>query len=384
MRRHRNRSMSFSSLEEMEAATETTTAKKETEEEEEEEYALIDTDLPTFDYTNGKLSFLETEQKMNQQLHHVNECYRTNGTMGQVEGCIELVCSCIKEALYDDKILFNNSFTYIRSYSVNCINELRFRDLINNMIKDTDYFRASINSNLSANSICSVKESIRDILFQNIEIEGKIKVLVCSNNNTIKNKYLSNFLDDDIPDDYISKGLEIRQRNVNLMSKKISVEFFDTEEYFFTQNSSEVYFKIANSFFVFCDLKTKNVIEYVKDKSNKYSKYLPEKKMIVIEVNAEATNRQTHNELKFLCLDKGIILIPIKNEYDFDIKYHKINSLFKILLIKKKKTVKTNLCLVKEKEELIGDRLNFDSDYKLEKTSVNVKLNRKYIRKWSL
>ena len=106
--------------------------------------------------------------------------------------------------------------------------------------------------------------------------------------------------------------------------------------------------------------------------------------MIVIEVNAEATNRQTHNELKFLCLDKGIILIPIKNEYDFDIKYHKINSLFKILLIKKKKTVKTNLCLVKEKEELIGDRLNFDSDYKLEKTSVNIKLNRKYIRKWSL
>ena len=40
-----------------------------------------------------------------------------------------------------------------------------------------------------------------------------------------------------------------------------------------------------------------------------------------------------------------------KNEFDFDIKYHKINSLFKILLIKKKKTVKTNLCLVKEKEE---------------------------------
>ena len=53
-------------------------------------------------------------------------------------------------------------------------------------------------------------------------------------------------------------------------------------------------------------------------------------------------------------------------------------------IFKKKKTVKTNLCLVKEKEELIGDRLNFDSDYKLEKTSVNVKLNRKYIRKWSL
>ena len=45
MRRHRNRSMSFSSLEEMEAATETTTAKKETEEEEEEEYVLIDNNL---------------------------------------------------------------------------------------------------------------------------------------------------------------------------------------------------------------------------------------------------------------------------------------------------------------------------------------------------
>lgn len=420
MRRHRNRSMSISSLEELETRFEGAAAVNQDSkdhEDDEEEFVLIDNDLPDlFHYSsslhnseqkgsyvaeNNKLTFLETEQKINQQLQHINEYYRINGTVSKVEGCLELVCSCIKEAICDDKLLFTKNDQNInkdcklkRSFSMNNINELKFKDLINNMLRENDYFKASVNSNFSNISNSSTKESVRDILFQNIEIEERIKILTCSNNNAIKNRCLSNFMEDFIPDDYLSKGLEIRQKNISLMDKKICLEFFDTEENFFTKNSSQVYFQIANSFFIFCDLNSKgNILQYVKQKYEIFKNFFPDKKMIVIELMNDRKNKQTHIELKYFCIDKRIILLQIKNEFDFDIKYHKINSLFKILLIKKKKNIsriKSKDSIIKDNndDDLVNDRLNFDSEYKIEKIQF---IDRKYAtklkkirRKWSI
>ena len=408
MRRHRNRSMSISSLEELETRFEGTAIDKDSKdnEDDEEEFVLIDNDLPEIFHhsssvhypqektnyiaENNKLSFLETEQKVNQQLQHINKYYRVNSPVSQVEGCLELVCSCIKEAICDDKLLFtknyqkNNKESKLkRSFSMNSMNELKFKDLINNMLRENDYFKASVNSNFSNISNCSTKESIRDILFQNIEIEDRIKILTCSNNNAIKNRCLSNFMEDFIPDDYLSKGLEIRQKTISLMEKKICVEFFDTEEFFFTKNSSQVYFQIANSFFIFCDLNSKgNGVQYVKQKYHSFKNFFPDKKMIIIELMSDRKNKQIHNELKYFCIDKGIILLQIKNESDFDIKYHKINSLFKLLLIKKKKNIpqiKNKNSMNKDNnDDLVNDRLNFDSEYKIEKIHF---IDRKYATK---
>lgn len=337
-----------------------------------------------------KLNFLskettenEDEEALEKQIYQMNQCYKQNTVLikTKLTNCKEIICSCIKEILYEGKSIMKP--TRSRSFSINSLDDIKFKTLIDSYLKESHYFRTSMESTLSTSTTSSTQESMREILNQNLMPEEELRLLIVSNSTIIKNKSLTSFLEEEIADDFIVKGLEIRKKNAMIDNKAIKITLFDTEKNFFEEQTSNIYLNNVNAVIILLDPSNrKNAALYLKNIITQVRKTPNGKQIIVIE----------HNSLSFKqnCIENNLMYISIQSVFDFELKYSKIMSLIKILLIKKKQSSsfqKTNENIEKDEEEDINsiERLNYESSYILKKKISKQLLNyKKMTRKWTL
>ena len=229
--------------------------------------------------------------------------------------------------------LKGNSFIFnknknLSSLSGNAIYDLSIRELIDNILaeNDNEYIKSPEGNN----------NSLRDYIFQNIESDSNLKIMVMSNNKSTKNSFMNKIFDtkNTIEED---EPFEIRKKQIKLFNKNICLQIFDTSDEFHKSSNliSSVYYKEVSAFFIFIESTNHNVKHYLEFISEKINKYINNKTIVIFGVNMLFKKDCTIDgyNLKEYANEKDILFIPI-NLNNFDIKNSIINNLLNLILIK--------------------------------------------------
>ena len=225
----------------------------------------------------------------------------------------------------------------IMSMSGNAIDDLNIPELIDNILaeNDNEYIKPTEGNN----------NSLRDYIFQNIESDSTLKIMVMSNNKNTKNSFINKFfgINDDIndkmnkneKDEIITEPFEIRKKQIKLFNKNICLKIFDTSDEFHKNNISTIYYKTVSSFFIFIESSNHNVKTYLDFIYEKINKYTINKTVVIFGINMLFKEDCTIDELNLreYSKDKDYLYIPI-NMNNFDLKNTIILNLFNLILIK--------------------------------------------------
>ena len=228
--------------------------------------------------------------------------------------------------LNGNTIIFNKNKN-IMSMSGNAIYDLNIRELIDNILAEND--NEYIKSNEGNNN------SLKDYIFQNIESDSTLKIMVMSNNKSTKNSFMNKFFE--LDEDSIDEPLEIRKKQIKLFNKNISLKIFDTLDEFHKSSKfiTSIYYKEVSAFFIFIESTNRNVKKYLDNIYEKISKYFINRTVVIFGVNMLFKEDCTIDgeNLRDYANEKDILFIPI-NLNNFDLKYSIINNLFNLILIK--------------------------------------------------
>jgi hypothetical protein len=256
---------------------------------------------------------------------------------------IEMLCYYLKNSVIgESKNMSNNEIIFnknknIRTLSGNAIYDLNIRDLVDNILAENDN---EYNKNNEGNN-----NSLRDYIFQNIESDCTLKIMIMSNNKSTKNSFINKFfgINDDIKDkmnknekdEIITEPFEIRKKQIKLFNKNICLKIFDTSDEFHKNNISTIYYKTVSSFFIFIESSNHNVKTYLDFIYEKINKYTINKTVVIFGINMLFKEDCTIDEfnLREYSKDKDYLYIPI-NMNNFDLKNTIILNLFNLILIK--------------------------------------------------
>ena len=256
---------------------------------------------------------------------------------------IEMLCYFLKNSVIgESKNMSNNEIIFnknknIRTLSGNAIYDLNVRDLVDNILAENDN---EYNKNNEGNN-----NSLRDYIFQNIESDCTLKIMIMSNNKSTKNSFINKFfgINDDIndkmnkneKDEIITEPFEIRKKQIKLFNKNICLKIFDTSDEFHKNNISTIYYKTVSSFFIFIESSNHNVKTYLDFIYEKINKYTINKTVVIFGINMLFKEDCTIDEfnLREYSKDKDYLYIPI-NMNNFDLKNTIILNLFNLILIK--------------------------------------------------
>ena len=256
---------------------------------------------------------------------------------------IEMLCYYLKNSVIgESKNMSNNEIIFnknknIRTLSGNAIYDLNIRDLVDNILAENDN---EYNKNNEGNN-----NSLRDYIFQNIESDCTLKIMIMSNNKSTKNSFINKFfgINDDIndkmnkneKDEIITEPFEIRKKQIKLFNKNICLKIFDTSDEFHKNNISTIYYKTVSSFFIFIESSNHNVKTYLDFIYEKINKYTINKTVVIFGINMLFKEDCTIDELNLreYSKDKDYLYIPI-NMNNFDLKNTIILNLFNLILIK--------------------------------------------------
>ena len=136
-------------------------------------------------------------------------------------------------SLNGSTIIFNKNKN-IMSMSGNAIYDLNIRELIDNILaeNDNEYIKPTEGNN----------NSLKDYIFQNIESDSTLKIMVMSNNKSTKYSFMNIFFErkkeneinenNGKNDDYLDEPFEIRKKQIKLFNKNISLKIFETSDEF--------------------------------------------------------------------------------------------------------------------------------------------------------
>ena len=258
---------------------------------------------------------------------------------------IEILVSYLKTSIMGEiknmdldknTIIFNRNKN-IMSMSGNAIYDLNIRELVENILAEdgNEYIKSSEGNN----------NSLRDFIFQNIQSDSTLKIMVLSNNKNTKKSFMNKFFDvkDEPEEDKIyeevetDEPFEIRKKQIKLFNKNIGLQMFDTSDEFHESSNliTSVYYKAVSAFFIFIESTNRNVKKYLDNIYEKISKYFINRTVVIFGVNMlfkEDCNIDGEN-LRDYANEKDILFIPI-NLNNFDLKYSIINNLFNLILIK--------------------------------------------------
>ena len=256
---------------------------------------------------------------------------------------IEMLCYYLKNSVIgESKNMSNNEIIFnknknIRTLSGNAIYDLNIRDLVDNILAENDN---EYNKNNEGNN-----NSLRDYIFQNIESDCTLKIMIMSNNKSTKNSFINKFfgINDDIKDkmnknekdEIITEPFEIRKKQIKLFNKNICLKIFDTSDEFHKNNISTIYYKTVSSFFIFIESSNHNVKTYLDFIYEKINKYTINKTVVIFGINMLFKEDCTIDEFNLREYSKGkdYLYIPI-NMNNFDLKNTIILNLFNLILIK--------------------------------------------------
>jgi hypothetical protein len=258
---------------------------------------------------------------------------------------IEILVSYLKTSIMGEiknmdldrnTIIFNRNKN-IMSMSGNAIYDLNIRELVENILAEdgNEYIKSSEGNN----------NSLRDFIFQNIQSDSTLKIMVLSNNKNTKKSFMNKFFDvkDEPEEDKIyeevdtDEPFEIRKKQIKLFNKNIGLQMFDTSDEFHESSNliTSVYYKAVSAFFIFIESTNRNVKKYLDSIYEKISKYFINRTVVIFGVNMLFKEDCTIDgeNLRDYANEKDILFIPI-NLNNFDLKYSIINNLFNLILIK--------------------------------------------------
>ena len=258
---------------------------------------------------------------------------------------IEILVSYLKTSIMGEiknmdldrnTIIFNRNKN-IMSMSGNAIYDLNIRELVENILAEdgNEYIKSSEGNN----------NSLRDFIFQNIQSDSTLKIMVLSNNKNTKKSFMNKFFDvkDEPEEDKIyeevetDEPFEIRKKQIKLFNKNIGLQMFDTSDEFHESSNliTSVYYKAVSAFFIFIESTNRNVKKYLDNIYEKISKYFINRTVVIFGVNMLFKEDCTldGDNLRDYANEKDILFIPI-NLNNFDLKYSIINNLFNLILIK--------------------------------------------------
>jgi hypothetical protein len=258
---------------------------------------------------------------------------------------IEILVSYLKTSIMGEiknmdldrnTIIFNRNKN-IMSMSGNAIYDLNIRELVENILAEdgNEYIKSSEGNN----------NSLRDFIFQNIQSDSTLKIMVLSNNKNTKKSFMNKFFDvkDEPEEDKIyeevetDEPFEIRKKQIKLFNKNIGLQMFDTSDEFHESSNliTSVYYKAVSAFFIFIESTNRNVKKYLDNIYEKISKYFINRTVVIFGVNMLFKEDCTIDgeNLRDFANEKDILFIPI-NLNNFDLKYSIINNLFNLILIK--------------------------------------------------
>ena len=252
---------------------------------------------------------------------------------------LEMLCYYLKNSVKElsmdkggESIFFNNknkNKNVINALSGNAIYDLNIRDLVDNILTENDNEYNKINEGNN--------NSLKDFIFQNIESDSTLKIMIMSNNKSTKNSFIKSFFNKSEEDDIFDSPFEIRKKQVKLFNKNISLQIFDTSDEFHKSSLSlsSVYYKTVSSFFIFIEASKNNTKKYLDFIYEKISIYIINKTCVIFGINMlfEEDCTIEGNNLREYASEKNMMFIPIKLN-EFNMKNNLIINLFKLILIK--------------------------------------------------
>ena len=251
----------------------------------------------------------------------------------------------LKNMDFKGNTLIFNKNKNIMSMSGNAIDDLNIPELIDNILaeNDNEYIKPTEGNN----------NSLRDYIFQNIESDSTLKIMVMSNNKNTKKSFMNKFFEikkdlkkndnineikenenDEIDSD---EPLEIRKKQIKLFNKTVSLQIFDTSDEFHQKSNSisDIYYQKVSAFFIFIESSNHNTKKYLDFIFEKINKYINNKTVVIFGVNMLFKKDCTidGDNLREYSNEKDALYIPI-NINNFDLKNCIINNLFNLILIK--------------------------------------------------
>ena len=251
----------------------------------------------------------------------------------------------LKNMDFKGNTLIFNKNKNIMSMSGNAIDDLNIPELIDNILaeNDNEYIKPTEGNN----------NSLRDYIFQNIESDSTLKIMVMSNNKNTKKSFMNKFFEikkdlkkndnineikenenDEID---LDEPLEIRKKQIKLFNKTVSLQIFDTSDEFHQKSNtiSDIYYQKVSAFFIFIESSNHNTKKYLDFFFEKINKYINNKTVVIFGVNMLFKKDCTidGDNLREYSNEKDVLYIPI-NINNFDLKNCIINNLFNLILIK--------------------------------------------------
>jgi len=179
----------------------------------------------------------------------------------------------LKNMDFKGNTLIFNKNKNIMSMSGNAIDDLNIPELIDNILaeNDNEYIKPTEGNN----------NSLRDYIFQNIESDSTLKIMVMSNNKNTKKSFMNKFFEikkdlkkndnineikenenDEID---LDEPLEIRKKQIKLFNKTVSLQIFDTSDEFHQKSNtiSDIYYQKVSAFFIFIESSNHNTKKYL-------------------------------------------------------------------------------------------------------------------------
>ena len=277
-----------------------------------------------------------------------------NQSQNAEEKGIEMLCLYLKNSVKEmskgkggETIFFNNkNKNVVNSLSGNAIYDLNIRDLVDNILteNDNEYTKTTESNN----------NSLKDYIFQNIQSDNNLKIMIMSNNDSTKNSFIETFFgikkskslkdnknlieekeDSESDEEDLDSPFEIRKKQIKLFNKNITLQIFDTSDEFHKNSISNVYYKTVSAFFIFIEASKNNTKIYLDFITEKLNKYILNKTCVIFGINMLFKEDCTieGNNLRDYASEKNIMYIPIKIS-EFNMKNNLIMNLFKFILIK--------------------------------------------------
>ena len=251
---------------------------------------------------------------------------------------LEMLCYYLKNSVKEmskdksgESIFFNNkNKNVMNALSGNAIYDINIRDLVDNILTENDNEYNQINEGNN--------NSLKDFIFQNIESDSTLKVMIMSNNKSTKNSLLKSFFNikSEEDEDNFDSPFEIRKKQIKLFNKNISLQIFDTSDEFHKNSFSTEYYKIVSAFFIFIEASKNNSRIYLDFIFDKIKKFIFNKTCVIFGINMLFKQDCTieGNNLRDYASEKNIMFVPIKIN-DFNMKNNNIINLLKLILIKR-------------------------------------------------
>ena len=277
-----------------------------------------------------------------------------NQSQNAEEKGIEMLCLYLKNSVKEmskgkggETIFFNNkNKNVVNSLSGNAIYDLNIRDLVDNILteNDNEYTKTTESNN----------NSLKDYIFQNIQSDNNLKIMIMSNNDSTKNSFIETFFgikkskslkdnknlieekeDSESDEEDLDSPFEIRKKQIKLFNKNITLQIFDTSDEFHKNSISNVYYKTVSAFFIFIEASKNNTKIYLDFITEKLNKYILNKTCVIFGINMLFKEDCTieGNNLREYASEKNIMYVPIKIS-EFNMKNNLIMNLFKFILIK--------------------------------------------------